>query len=308
METTASFLFKKMPNIIVTCPKDRYEATAVEDGVTFTTDIPGATSKADVVFLLVPDQFQPDLFNKVIAPTLKPACCIVVASGYNYFYGKLAVHPSCDVVMVAPRMIGTSVRSLFVSGQGYPCFVSAEQNGSGKAEQLYLAIALGVGALKQGAIKSSCREETLIDLFAEQALFPAVISIFQEAYSTLRGFGASDEALCCELFLSKELAEIFEKMADDGFMKQLVHHSTVSQYGQLRGSLDFPEAILGPMRSEFQRVAKNRVLNGAFEKDFSKLESNPGGVQAELDRLYAEAEKSELGQGEIKARARLNSL
>lgn len=285
--------------------KDKYAATAERDGIAFTTDFAQATSQADVLFLLIPDQFQPELFNTTLAGAIKPGACIVVASGYNYFYHKLKISPAHDVVMVAPRMIGTSVRSLFEKGRGFPCFISAEQDATGRAHDLCLTLSLGIGALKTGAIASSCREETLIDLFAEQALFPTIIVVFQEAYSTLRGLGASHEALCYELFMSKEAAEIFEKMADDGFVRQLVHHSTVSQYGQLKGALTYPEGITSKLRDEFRRVAEKRVLNGAFERDFSKLEENPGGVQAELASLYLEAEKSELAQGEKSVRARL---
>lgn len=94
-----------------------------------TNDFAAAAAKADVLFLLVPDQVQPKLFNEGIAPTLKKGCTVVVASGFNVFYGRLNVGKDSDVVMVAPRMIGTSVRSLFVKGDGFPCFVSVEQVG-----------------------------------------------------------------------------------------------------------------------------------------------------------------------------------
>ena len=207
--------------------------------------------------------------------------------------------------MLAPRMIGTSVRTLFEKDKGFPCFISSEQNGTGNADNICLSLALGIGALKTGAIQSSCREETLIDLFAEQALFPTIIKVFEEAYSTLKKLGASDEALVYELWMSKECAEIFEKMADDGFIKQLVHHSSVSQYGQLKGALNYNDTLTSGLRKEFKRVAEQRILNGAFEREFSSMEEGEGGVQGQLERLYEQAEKSELAEGERKVRARL---
>jgi ketol-acid reductoisomerase len=182
-----------------------------------------------VLFLLVPDQVQPKLFNEKIAPTLKKTACVVVASGYNVFYKYLDVAPSNDVIMVAPRMIGTSVRSRYQSGQGFPCFVSVEQDGTGNAWPVALALCRGIGATKGGVIESSAKEETLMDLFAEQAIWPSVIATFREAYSVLKGLGCSDEALVHELWLSKEPAEVFEKCADDGFIRQLIHHSSVRQ-------------------------------------------------------------------------------
>lgn len=129
--------------------------------------------------------------------------------------------------MVAPRMVGASVRSLYQSGQGYPCFVSVEQDGTGNAWPLALAICRGVGATTTGAIESSCREETLTDLFAEQAIYPTIIAVFREGYKKLKALGCSDEALVYEMWLSKEPAEVFEMMADKGFIAQLVGHSTV---------------------------------------------------------------------------------
>ena len=149
-------------------------------------------------------QVQPKLFNESIAPSLKKTCCIVVASGYNVFYKFLNIASSNDVAMVAPRMIGTSVRSRYESGQGFPCFVSVEQDGTGKAWDVALALCRGIGATKGGVIESSCKEETLMDLFAEQAIWPAIIATFREAYSTLKGYGCSDEALVHEMWLSKE--------------------------------------------------------------------------------------------------------
>jgi ketol-acid reductoisomerase len=158
---------------------------------------------------------------------LKKICCVVVASGYNVFYRYLNIPSNADVVMVAPRMIGTSVRSRYESGSGFPCFVSVEQDDSGNAWSIALAICRGIGATKGGVIESSAREETLMDLFAEQALWPTIIATFTEAYSVLKSLGCSDEALVHELWLSKEPAEVFEKCADDGFIRQLLHHSSV---------------------------------------------------------------------------------
>ena len=172
---------------------------------------------------------QPQLFNDKIAPALKKTACVVVASGYNAFYKYLKYSSSNDVVMVAPRMVGASVRSRYESKQGFPCFVSIEQDGTGNAWPLALSICRAIGATKGGAIESSCREETLTDLFAEQAIFPTIIAVFREGYKQLKALGCSDEALVHEMWLSKEPAEIFEMMADQGFIKQLVGHSTVRQ-------------------------------------------------------------------------------
>jgi len=151
----------------------------------------------------------------------------VVASGYNVFYKHLDVASTNDLVMVAPRMIGSSVRALFQAGSSFPCFVSVEQNASGDGMKTALAICRAIGGAKKGAIESSAREETLMDLFAEQALWPTIIAAFREGYGLLKSLGCSDEALVHEMWLSKEPAEIFEKCATDGFLGQLSLHSCV---------------------------------------------------------------------------------
>lgn len=115
-------------------------------------------------------------------------------------------------------MIGSSVRSLYVKSKGFPCFVSVEQDGSSKGLQTALALSRGIGATKAGAIASSAREETAMDLFAEQALWPNIIMLFRfvndmltdmdshslrtfhrEAFNVLQEAGCSDEALCYEM-------------------------------------------------------------------------------------------------------------
>lgn len=144
----------------------------------------------------MPDQVQPRVFNEQFAPKLKSNAAIVIASGYNVFYKLLNFTPGQDVVMVAPRMIGSSVRSLYEKGKGYPCFVSVEQDGTGSGLAIALALSQAIGATKAGAIASSAREETAMDLFAgkpaystsrgayligheEQALWPNIIMLFR---------------------------------------------------------------------------------------------------------------------------------
>ncbi|KAL9051011.1 MAG: hypothetical protein Q9162_006276 [Coniocarpon cinnabarinum] len=267
----ASTVFEP-PKIVIANREDDYAGTADRDGFGHTSDFAAAAAEADVLFLLVPDQ-------------------------------HLTVDPSTDIVMVAPRMIGASVRSRFVSEQGFPCFVSVEQDGTGHAWPVALSLCLGIGATKGGVIESSCREETLLDLFAEQALFPMIIATFQESYKTLKRLGCSDEALCHEMWMSKEPAEVFEKMADDGFIRQLKLHSTVSQYGQLKGSSEVDTSL---MVKEFKRVSEERILGGTFAKEFSALESaSTGGVDVRLQDLYQVANESELARGERRVRERL---
>ncbi|KAI0361544.1 IlvN-domain-containing protein [Trametes cingulata] len=298
-----------IPNekIIIANRQDHYAEDAKSKGFNVEHDFAKASKEADIIFLLVPDQVQPRLFNNEVAPNLKDNATIVVASGYNVFFKLLQFKPSQDVVMVAPRMIGSSVRSLYTKGKGFPCFVSVEQDGTGKALETALALSRAIGATKAGAIASSAREETAMDLFAEQALWPNIIMLFREAFSVLKEAGCSDEALCYEMWMSKEPAEIFERAAEDGFIQQLKHHSTVSQYGQLSGALALDGTAT---REHFKNILYNQVLNGKFCQEFSKIEEDleKEGDANPLNVLYQKSEASELGQAEKRVRARLAGL
>ena len=152
-------------------------------------------------------------------------------------------------------------------------------------------------------------------------MYPVIIATFREAYKQLKSLGCSDEALVHEMWLSKEPAEIFEKAADDGFIRQLVHHSSVrsvnislfvfvtftdqmqSQYGQLKGSMEVDTSWL---QREFKRVSEERILGGSFAKEFTALDKDgEGGVERRLAELYEQANQSELAIGEKRVRARL---
>lgn len=298
-----------IPNdsILIANRQDSYADDAKSKGFHVEHDFSKAAAVADVLFLLIPDQVQPRVFNEQVAPSLKDSAAIVIASGYNVFYKLLNFKPSQDVVMVAPRMIGSSVRSLYQKRKGFPCFVSAEQDGTGQGLPIALALSRMIGATKAGAIASSAREETAMDLFAEQALWPNIIMLFREAFSVLKEAGCSDEALCYEMWMSKEPAEIFERAAEDGFITQLKHHSTVSQYGQLSGALALDGVAA---RAHFKEILYNQVLNGKFCKEFSKIEEDleKEGAENPLNVLYAKSEASELGQAEKRVRDRLAGL
>ncbi|KAF9535438.1 IlvN-domain-containing protein [Crepidotus variabilis] len=298
-----------IPNdkILVANREDSYAEDARSKGFIVEHDFEKAAAIADIVFLLIPDQVQPGVFNAKFAPKLKSNVTIVVASGYNVFFKLLNFAPTQDVIMVAPRMIGSSVRSLYQKGKGYPCFVSVEQDGTTSGLTTALALAKAIGATKAGAIASSAREETIMDLFAEQALWPNIIMLFREAFNVLQEAGCTDEALCYEMWMSKEPAEIFERAAEDGFIGQLKHHSTVSQFGQLSGSLALDGSAA---RTHFKEILYNQVINGKFAKHLTSIEADleKEGLQNPLNELYRRAEETELVQAEKRVRQRLANL
>jgi ketol-acid reductoisomerase len=170
---------------------DAYKDAAIASGFQVVS-IPEAAAWGDVVFLLIPDEDQPQVFREQITPHLRVGTTVVVASGYNVAFQLFDLPTSIDVIMVAPRMIGAGVRERYLRGEPYPCFVSVERDVSGNAFKLALSIARGIGATRGGAILSSAREEAALDLFSEQAIWPVILVAFRTAYQVLHQAGFSD--------------------------------------------------------------------------------------------------------------------
>ena len=277
--------------IVIGNRDDTYKQAALDAGFRVLS-IPEATAWGEVVFLLIPDEEQPQVFGEQIGPYLQPGATLVVASGYNVAFNLLAVPDAVDIVMVAPRMIGAGVRDRFVRGEPYPCFVSVERDVSGHALALALSIARGIGATRGGAVTSSAREEAALDLFSEQAIWPVILSTLQAAYEVLHAAGFSDEAILYEMYLSKEPAEVFERFADLGVFGQLPLHSHTSQYGQLRALLADNGAAL---RERFAHILHDDILSGAFAQEWSDVQARG---QERLEQLRAAALASPLARAE----------
>jgi ketol-acid reductoisomerase len=275
---------------------DSYKEAALAEGFRVVS-IAEAAAWGNVVFLLIPDEEQPLVFREQIAPHLRPGATLVVASGYNVAFNLFNLPDTIDVVMVAPRMIGAGVRERYRRKEPYPCFVSVERDVSGNALKLALSIARGIGATRGGAVQSSAREEAALDLFSEQAIWPVILVAFRTAYEVLHEAGFSDEAILYEMYLSKEPAEVFERIAEQGLFGQLTLHSHTSQYGQLRALLADDGAAL---RQRFQLVL-DEILSGRFASEWSDVQARG---EDRLEQLRAKALASTLATAEARVRGK----
>jgi ketol-acid reductoisomerase len=249
-----------------------------------------AAAAADVVLLLIPDEVQPALVAAEVTPGLGPGDTLVVASGYNVAFGLLDVPDGVDVVMVAPRMIGAAVRSRFEQGVGFPCFVSVEREASGAAYGTALAVARAIGGTRAGAIESSAREEAALDLFSEQAIWPAILSVLRTSYEVLHAAGFSDEAVLNEMYLSGEPAEVFDHVARQGLLGQLALHSQTSQFGQLRALTGL---ATGDLAARLRAVLHDDILSGRFAREWSTVDP-----EEQLAALRERAERHPLAAAE----------
>jgi ketol-acid reductoisomerase len=242
---------------------------AVADGFD-TRDVAGAVQAADIHALLVPDEIMPEMFDRDVRPHLKRDQAIIVASGYNVTYGLLKYPVEVDVLMIAPRMIGTGVRNSYVDGTGFPSLVAVHQDTSGSAHDRMLAVCQGIGTLMRAAFESSCDEETLCDLFNEH--FGYVYSL-RRAYEMLVEAGASPEAALLEFWASGEEMELARVHMTHGLFHQLVLHSQTSQYGQeVAGRLSEEEEHAE--RERLRRLIRN-ISDGTFARDWA-LEQKAG--------------------------------
>ncbi|MHC4110966.1 MAG: NAD(P)-binding domain-containing protein, partial [Planctomycetota bacterium] len=161
---------------IVANRDDEYRDKAVKDGFEVRS-ISEVAKEADVILFLIPDEVQPQVYDEQIRPYLNAGDLICFASGYNVYYGTIKPPEGVGIIMVAPRMIGRAVRNLYKKGLGFPCLVASEKDEDGRFMLIALALAKAIGATRFGAFDSTFKEEAMIDLFAEQMLWPGIIKL-----------------------------------------------------------------------------------------------------------------------------------
>jgi len=184
---------------------------------------------ANVIFLLIPDEVMPRVYAEHIAPELRAGMTLNFASSYNITFKRIVPPTNVDVVMVAPRMIGKGVRDTFVRSLGFPSLIAVQQDATGRAQALTLAIAKGIGSTRMGAVQSSFQEETTVDLFSEQS---GSLYLLRLMFTALFEAGCNPDVVLLELYASGELSEVYASARDMGLWSQLRLHSHTSQYGQ----------------------------------------------------------------------------
>jgi ketol-acid reductoisomerase len=277
--------------VIVGNRDDHYAERAIADGF-MPMAIADAAQAGDILLVLTTDESQPLIWHDQIAPGVRAGKTVVWASGYNVGYGVIQPPPNVDVVMVAPRMTGINVRSLYVQGSGALAQFAVHQDATGHARATSLALCKAIGLTRGGVFESSFREEAELDLFAEQVVWAGLTAWFLECFEIGVEQGFSPELMVMELYASGETAEIFAAMTRNGFFKQMTHHSTTSQYGTLsRG----PSLINDAMRARAREILRSDVKGGAFVREWS---SEQAGGATRLAALQQRALQHPMSQTE----------
>ena len=254
-----------------------------------------ACTRADVLALLIPDEVQRTVYEHDIAGRLRPGQALDFAHGYNIHFGFIRPPAAVDVIMVAPRMIGINVRRSFERGSGVPAYVAVAHDASGTARQIALAWAKGIGATRAGVLETTFAQETELDLFAEQGVWPIIMRDLLLSYEVLVEAGFAPEMVALELYGSGEAAEIFRQMARVGLIEQMRLHSQTSQYGTLsRGPRMLPDETKDRLRD-----ALREIRSGTFAAEWRAEQE--GGYR-HFDALRQTARAHGINQAEVLAR------
>ncbi len=277
--------------VLVGNREDSYGEQARADGFELMS-IADAAAAGDLLFILTTDESQPLIWDEQIAPGVGAGDTLVWASGYNVGYDLIKPRPDVDVVLVAPRMTGNMVRTLFSEGKGAMAQAAVHQDASGQAWARMMAIAKGIGATRGGVIESSFREEAELDLFAEQIVWSGLVAWFEECFKLGVEQGFSPELMVLELYASGEASEILGLMARNGFYRQMAHHSTTSQYGTLTRA----DGLLNDeIRAKMRNSIVNDIKGGAFISEWSQEQAEGSTL---LEKLRQTALANPMSQAE----------
>lgn len=218
---------------------------------------------ADVIMLLLPDQNQPEIYEKYVAPNLKEGDTLAFAHGFNIHYKAIVPPPNVNVVMIAPKSPGHLVRRTFQQGNGVPCLIAVHQNYTGNAKELALAWASGLGGTKAGVIETNFKNETETDLFGEQAvLCGGIAELIKAGFETLTEAGYPAELAYFECL--HEMKLIVDLFYEGGLSRMNFSVSDTAEYGGYsRGS----RLITPETKKEMKRIL-TEVQDGSFAGEF----------------------------------------
>lgn len=249
-------------------PEGQSWRKANKDGFqTFSID--QATKKGDIIHILIPDTVQPIVYEKYILPNLASRKTLGFAHGFNIYFKTIVPSPNVDILMVAPKAPGLSLREMYLKKSGVPALIAIHQNYTGKAKQTALAMAKALGCTKVGVIETTFKDETESDLIGEQTvLVGGIIELIKNGFEVLIDLGYPHELAYFEACNEAKL--IIDQIYRSGVVGMLKAVSDTAKYGGLKIG---PQVIDSHVRKNMERVAK-RVRNGAFTKEWLTEDAN----------------------------------
>ncbi len=235
---------------------------AENEGLTVKS-IADAVKAADVIMVLAPDEIQSALYKNDIEPNLKEGATLAFAHGFAIHYNQIVPRKDLDVIMIAPKAPGHTVRSEFVRGGGVPDLIAVYQDASGKAKDLALSYASGVGGGRTGIIETTFQDETETDLFGEQAvLCGGAVELVKMGFETLTEAGYAPEMAYFECL--HELKLIVDLMFEGGIANMNYSISNNAEYGEYVTG----DKVINEESRKAMRQALKNIQNGEYAKRF----------------------------------------
>jgi ketol-acid reductoisomerase len=231
-----------------------------------------AAKLADVIMILINDEKQKALYETDILPELKAEKTLAFAHGFNIHYGQITPPADIDVIMIAPKGPGHTVRSEYVAGKGVPCLLAIHQDASGNAMKTGLAYALGVGGARAGVLMTTFKQETETDLFGEQAvLCGGVTALMKAGFETLVEAGYEPESAYFECI--HEMKLIVDLIYEGGFNRMRYSVSDTAEYGDYQIG---KRIITDATKAEMKKVL-TEIQDGTFAKNWIDENANGRG-------------------------------
>ena len=256
-------------NVIIGIREGKSADAAREDGFTVKS-VAQATKESDVVMILAPDEIQGELYDNEIAPNLAAGNALAFAHGFNIHFDVITPPADVDVFLVAPKGPGHLVRRTFTEGFAVPALFAVYQDASGKAQDIALSYAKGIGATRVGVLETTFKEETETDLFGEQAvLCGGLTSMIEAGFETLVEAGYQPELAYFEV--CHEMKLIIDLIYEGGFSKMRHSISNTAEYGDY---VSGPRVITAETKKHMKEVLTD-IQNGNFAKSF--IDDNKAG-------------------------------
>ncbi len=249
-------------DVIVGGIEDAFAEQARGDGFEV-VPIAEAVKRGDVILMLIPDEVQADVYGADIAPNLAEGNVLVFASGYAIHFGLVTPPDFVDVVLVVPACVGGIVRERFVRGQGTYGHFGAHQDASGKAREMALAVAEGIGMLRFGANETTMECEVTVNLFAESAGLSGIVNYLLMAFEVLVEAGISAESAYSETFY--ELQFMAESLNSMTLGDAVSYGSPTATY---LGLTKIPEVVTEDIRDRMRQMLR-RVQSGELVRDWN---------------------------------------
>ena len=252
-----------------------------------------AVKVADIIMVLINDESQAKMYKEDIEPNIKDGAMLMFAHGFNIHYGLITPPANVDVTMIAPKAPGHTVRSEYQEGKGTPCLVAVYQDATGKALDLALAYAAGIGGARAGVLETTFKTETETDLFGEQAvLCGGVTALMQAGFDTLVEAGYDPRNAYFECV--HEMKLIVDLIYQSGFAGMRYSISNTAEYGDY---ITGPKIVTAETKKAMKQILKD-IQDGSFAKEFL-LDMSPAGRQVHfkaMRKLASEHPSEKVGE------------